>query len=159
MDERCRRIQSFVYCGWVLTMKYRYSAATNAFYPWTLKDDYLKEDAWPESGVDVDEDIFEEYCGAPPEGKIRSFDKKGNPCWIDIPPPTTAELIAQAEAKRSELLFSAKEHISLWQTELQLGIISDDDKASLITWMTYIQALNAVDTSTAPDIEWPVKPE
>ncbi|HIG9578635.1 TPA: tail fiber assembly protein, partial [Klebsiella pneumoniae] len=38
-------------------------------------------------------------------------------------------------------------------------IISDDDKASLIAWMKYIQALNAVDISTAPDIEWPVKPE
>lgn len=140
-------------------MKYRYSAATNAFYPWTLKDDYLKEDVWPESGVDVDEGVFEVFSGVPPDGKIRSNDKKGYPCWIDIPPLTEAQLIAQVEAKRSELLFSAKEHISLWQTELQLGIISDDDKASLITWMKYIQSLNEVDTSTAPNIEWPVKPE
>lgn len=67
--------------------------------------------------------------------------------------------VAAAEQKKAALLTEAKGTISLWQTELQLGIISDDDKASLIAWMKYIQALNAVDTSTAPDIEWPVKPE
>ncbi|MCV5977603.1 tail fiber assembly protein, partial [Escherichia coli] len=45
------------------------------------------------------------------------------------------------------------------QTELQLGIISDEDKASLIAWMNYIKAVQAVDTSKAPDITWPDKPE
>lgn len=75
---------------------------------------------------------------------------------------TKAQHAADAEAAerhKAALLVEAKTTISLWQTRLQLGIISDDDKASLITWMNYIQALNAVDTSTAPDIEWPIKPE
>ena len=67
--------------------------------------------------------------------------------------------VMEAQQKKAVLLAEAQSTISLWQTELQLGIISDDDKASLITWMKYIQALNAVDTSTAPDTEWPVKPE
>ncbi|EJI3741613.1 tail fiber assembly protein, partial [Escherichia coli] len=43
--------------------------------------------------------------------------------------------------------------------ELQLGIISDEDKASLIAWVQYIKALKAVDTSKAPDIIWPELPE
>ncbi|HBA6538767.1 TPA: tail fiber assembly protein [Escherichia coli] len=67
--------------------------------------------------------------------------------------------VLEAEQKKAALLTEAQSIISLWQTELQLGIISDDDKANLIAWMKYIQALNVVDTSTAPDIEWPVKPE
>ncbi|HAV8470759.1 TPA: tail fiber assembly protein, partial [Escherichia coli] len=46
-----------------------------------------------------------------------------------------------------------------WQTELQLGIISDDDKASLINWLSYIKDIQAVDTSSAPDINWPESPE
>jgi len=45
-----------------------------------------------------------------------------------------------------------------WQTQLLLGIITDGDKASLTKWMQYIQAVQAVDVSTAPDISWPVKP-
>ncbi|WP_312788557.1 tail fiber assembly protein, partial [Escherichia coli] len=60
--------------------------------------------------------------------------------------------VLEAEQKKAALLTEAQSIISLWQTELQLGIISDDDKASLIAWMKYIQALNVVDTSTAPDI-------
>ena len=82
---------------------------------------------------------------------------------VEIEPPepilTQEELISLADNQKAALIDEAKDTISLWQTELQLGIISDDDKASLIAWMKYIQALNAVDTSTAPDIEWPVKPE
>jgi hypothetical protein len=49
-------------------------------------------------------------------------------------------------------LSKAQETISFWQTELQLGIISDEDKASLIAWMQYIKAVQAVDTSTTPNI-------
>lgn len=95
----------------------------------------------------------------PPEGKVRGVDENGYPVWLDIPLPSPEELAADAERKRGVLLNEAQSTISLWQTELQLDIISDDDKASLIAWMKYIQALNAVDTTTAPDIEWPVKPE
>lgn len=75
------------------------------------------------------------------------------------PKKSHADEIADAVQKKNLQRLEAQNKISLWQTELQLGIISDDDKASLIAWMKYIQALNAVDTSAAPDIEWPVKPE
>ncbi|ASG64592.1 hypothetical protein CEW81_16795 [Kluyvera genomosp. 3] len=44
------------------------------------------------------------------------------------------------------------------QTDLLLGIISDEDKDKLITWRTYIKALEAVDTSSAPEINWPPTP-
>ncbi|WP_341535898.1 tail fiber assembly protein [Edwardsiella tarda] len=46
-----------------------------------------------------------------------------------------------------------------WRTELVLGIISDGDKAKLTAWMEYIKAVKAVDTSTAPNVAWPLKPE
>nr|WP_080728216.1 tail fiber assembly protein [Morganella morganii] len=47
----------------------------------------------------------------------------------------------------------------MWQTQLILGIITDEDKASLTEWMLYVQKVQAVDTSAAPDIIWPEKPE
>lgn len=67
--------------------------------------------------------------------------------------------VEAAEQQKAALLAEAQTTISLWQTELQLGIISDEDKASLIAWMNYIKAVQAVDTSKAPEITWPVKPE
>lgn len=75
---------------------------------------------------------------------------------------TKAQHAADAEAveqHKAALLAEAKATISLWQTELQLGIISDDDKVSLITWMKYIKDIQAVKAVSAQDIEWPVKPE
>ncbi|WP_338300908.1 tail fiber assembly protein [Escherichia coli] len=138
---------------------YFYSPSENAFYATAIRTDYIAAGTWPEDGVEVENRAAEAYMGDAPEGKVRAAGDNGLPCWVDIPPPTAIELVAQAEAKRENLLAEAKDTISLWQTELQLGIISDEDKASLIAWMKYIQALKAVDTSTAPDIEWPVKPE
>ncbi|MBV4974919.1 tail fiber assembly protein [Escherichia coli] len=90
---------------------------------------------------------------------LTPYDRWNGSKWVTDADAQKRGQVLEAEQQKSALLAEAKSTISLWQTELQLGIISDDDKASLIAWMKYIQALNAVDTSTAPDIEWPVKPE
>lgn len=87
------------------------------------------------------------------------YDRWNGSEWIMDADAQKGGQVATAEQNKASLLAEAQSTISLWQTELQLDIISDDDKANLIAWMKYIQALNAVDTSTAPDIEWPVKPE
>lgn len=87
------------------------------------------------------------------------YDRWNGSAWVADEEAQKNAQVVEAQHKKTSLLAEAQSTISLWQTELQLGIISDDDKASLIAWMKYIQALNAVDTSTAPDIEWPVKPE
>lgn len=79
--------------------------------------------------------------------------------WVTDTKAQHAADVEAAEQQKAALLAEAQATISLWQTELQLGIISDDDKASLKDWMSYIKAVPAVDTSTAPDINWPEKPE
>ncbi|HAL6343518.1 TPA: tail fiber assembly protein [Escherichia coli] len=79
--------------------------------------------------------------------------------WVTDTEAQHAADVEAAEQQKTALLSEAQATISLWQTELQLGIISDEDKASLIAWMNYIKAVQAVDTSKAPDITWPDKPE
>ncbi|ASD51166.1 tail fiber assembly protein [Erwinia phage EtG] len=86
------------------------------------------------------------------------YDRWNGSTWVTDEDAQKSGQVLEAEQKKSALLAEAQSTISLWQTELQLGIISDDDKVSLIRWMKYIQALNAVDTSTAPDIRWPEQP-
>lgn len=44
------------------------------------------------------------------------------------------------------------------RAKLALGRIKDDEKALLNAWLDYLDELEAVDVSTAPDIIWPVKP-
>ncbi|WP_161975894.1 tail fiber assembly protein [Enterobacter cancerogenus] len=71
---------------------------------------------------------------------------------------------AKAESQRQNLLAGANSSIADWRTELQLDVISDDDKASLVKWMAYIKALKALNLSSLEDeadynaINWPRLP-
>lgn len=78
--------------------------------------------------------------------------------WVTDTEAQHAADVEAAEQQKAARLLEAQAMISLWQTELQLGIISDDDKARLISWLSYIKALQTVDTDAAPDINWPVSP-
>jgi hypothetical protein len=79
--------------------------------------------------------------------------------WVADTDAQHAAEVEAANQQKAVLLSEAQETISFWQTELQLGIISDEDKASLIAWMQYIKAVKAIDTSKAPDITWPEVPQ
>ncbi|MEX6520525.1 tail fiber assembly protein [Salmonella enterica subsp. enterica serovar Senftenberg] len=87
------------------------------------------------------------------------YDKWNGTGWVTDSDEQHAANVDAAERHKANLLSAANSKISLWQTELQLGIISDDDKASLIAWIGYIKAVTATDTSTAPDVIWPELPE
>ena len=78
---------------------------------------------------------------------------------------TAQEIRERAERRRQSLIAAASNTISLWQSELLLGLISDDDKSGLIKWITYAKALKALDFSRINDevdyneIKWPEAPE
>lgn len=84
------------------------------------------------------------------------FDKWDGTKWVTDTQELIAAQVKSAERKKASLLAEAQAKISIWQTELQLGIIENEDKASLISWLSYIKALQKTDASTAPDINWPV---
>ncbi|MGQ6476459.1 tail fiber assembly protein [Serratia sp. IR-2025] len=71
---------------------------------------------------------------------------------------TKEEYKEQAQAQKELLLGEANKKTQAWQTQLMLGIITDADKASLISWMEYVQKVQAVDVSSAPNITWPDQP-
>lgn len=137
---------------------YLFSATENAFYPYELRESYEAAGTWPEKGINVDESVFFEFTQNVPDGKMRGSDKKGNPAWVDIPPLTQEQHVAIAEAQKQALIAEASEKTKLWQTQLMLGIITEEDKSSLKEWMLYVQKLQTIDTSVAPDIELPLKP-
>ncbi|MEM8323091.1 tail fiber assembly protein [Morganella morganii] len=74
------------------------------------------------------------------------------------PPPTKEQLVDQAEAQKQHLITEVNAETQLLQTKLALGRIKPDEKALLNAWLDYLDKLEAVDVSTAPDIIWPVKP-
>lgn len=71
---------------------------------------------------------------------------------------------SRAASKRVSLLNQACSSIADWRTELHLGTLSDEDKASLTEWMAYIKSLKALDFAGVTDeasfetIDWPAHP-
>ncbi|MCG7389930.1 tail fiber assembly protein [Pantoea sp. ACRSB] len=86
------------------------------------------------------------------------FDEWNGKEWVTNIEALHAAQVESAELKRSSLLAEAQARISLWQTELQLDVIENEDKTRLISWLSYIKALQKTDISAAPVVEWPVLP-
>lgn len=78
--------------------------------------------------------------------------------WVTDSAALETAQINAAAAEKTALISAANVKTQLWQTQLMLGIITDSDKSILTTWMKYVQAVQAVDT-TAADISWPTVPD
>lgn len=137
--------------------KYLYDARTNAFYPFSLESEYQASGLWPATGVTVDEKVFTQYQ-SPPPGKVRIAGKNGYPAWGDIPPPSQEEHVAAAKYHKAALLAEASAVITPLADASAEGYIDDADVPRLTAWQKYRYALTKVDTSTAPNINWPVQP-
>lgn len=128
---------------------------------WRQDDDHRGETVYStadtsSSTVDYIGPVRKGYTTVAPSGPYQKWDGKK---WVTDTDAQHAADVEDAEQMKTALLAKAHEKISLWQTELQLGIISDEDKESLIGWVQYIKAVQAIDTSPAPNINWPAKPE
>lgn len=97
-------------------------------------------------------------AGTTPLKPDTEFDKWDGEKWVTDRGAMNVAQIKDAEASRRALLAEAQVKISIWQTELQLGIIDNEDKAKLISWLSYIKELQKIDSNAAPDIQWPDSP-
>ncbi|HCE8947493.1 TPA: tail fiber assembly protein [Morganella morganii] len=139
-------------------MEYIFDKKTNAFYPVALQQEYENAGMWPESGVRVTEEVFASFRN-PPEGKMLGSDKKGKPVWVDVPPLTHKQNVAIAESQKQSLIAEVNTETGMLRAKLALERIKPDEEALLITWLDYLDMLEAIDTSAAPDIDWPQKPQ
>ena len=141
--------------------KYLFSAITNAFYPISLKEIYEDSNVDFSSSVSVSEDIFTTFTSEPPPGKVRIVGKDGYPEWGDIPPPTHEELVVIADAQKQSLIDEANKHINRkqWPGKAAIGRLKGEELVQYNLWLDYLDTLELVDTSGAPDIEWPLSPQ
>lgn len=104
--------------------------------------------------AEISKENYDDFF-APPEGYYGVFDHTG-PHIEKLPEP---DYSAIAEDQKRGLIEKATTAIVVWQTKLMMGRkLTAKETASLNAWMDYIDELNAVDTSTAPDITWPEAP-
>ena len=140
---------------------YIYSAKNNAFFEISKRS--LYDDAgWDLSdAIEVDDDVFNEFTGTPPEGKMRLANDDGMPEWADIPPPTHDQLVAIAETEKQSRIDRANGYMNSkqWPGKAAIGRLKGDELAQYNLWLDYLDALIAIDTSSAPDINWPAVPQ
>lgn len=64
-----------------------------------------------------------------------------------------------AKYQKQALLIEATNQSTPLQDAVDLGVATDKELMQLNVWKQYRVDLNRVDTSLAPDIDWPEKPE
>ncbi|WGM03806.1 tail fiber assembly protein [Arsenophonus nasoniae] len=77
---------------------------------------------------------------------------------IANPPPTHEELVNRANEKKMHLIEEVIDKTSLLCTKLVLKRINKEEKDMLSSWIDYLDLLETIDTSKAPDINWPEIP-
>ncbi|AFH92310.1 tail fiber assembly protein [Providencia stuartii] len=86
------------------------------------------------------------------------FDAWNGKKWVTDTEAQKAALIEQAEQEKSQRLDEANNMLTYLQDSIDTGLATDEEAAALQAWKKYRVLLNRVDTSLAPNIEWPEKP-
>lgn len=87
-----------------------------------------------------------------------AWDKWDGEKWVTDSAEEKAAAVKEANERQAELIAEANSITQAWQTQLRLEMITESDKTSLMEWMKYVQAVQAVRTEDAPDVKWPEKP-
>ncbi|HDR2889428.1 TPA: tail fiber assembly protein [Enterobacter asburiae] len=105
-----------------------------------------------------------DYIGEIPEGfvfdaPLTPYDTWNGTKWVTDKEAQVKAQIAEADALKQQLIAEATVAITPYQDAVELGIATEQEQAMYTAWKTYRVLLNRVDTSTAPNITWPEKPE
>lgn len=126
----------------------------NNFLIGWLNDEVHSEEMIPDKAMSVTDDVWLDAVSI----NANFYDKKTSRFIRKEKPKTKEQLIAEAEQKKQMLLSEAAEAIAPLQDAVDLDIATDEEIALLKEWKKYRVLINRIDTSTAPDITWPVKP-
>lgn len=86
------------------------------------------------------------------------YDQWNGTKWVMDKTAQQAAKTQSAEENKARLLGDAATKIAPLQDSVDTGMVTDDEKAHLTAWKTYRVLLNRIDTSKAPDIDWPEVP-
>ncbi|EIY7074173.1 tail fiber assembly protein [Salmonella enterica] len=127
--------------------KYYYSKSANGFF--------TSAETAPDDAVEISVEYWGELLDGQSNGKIIASNENGFPVLTDPPPPTTEELIAEAERQKSALMAQANNSIAPLQDAVDLGIATVDESTALSEWKKYRVLLMRVDTAKPV---WPTLP-
>ncbi len=87
------------------------------------------------------------------------FDTWNGKKWVTDIEAQKASFVAIADNEKAQRLDEANNTITYLQDSIDVGLDDDNYENKLTEWKKYRVLLNRVNTSIAPDINWPIKPE
>ncbi|KGM27461.1 tail assembly protein [Photorhabdus luminescens] len=87
------------------------------------------------------------------------YDKWDGKEWVVDKDLLKSSQINDAKQQQATLLRQTNETLSLLQDSVDLEVATEAERAALLEWKKYRVLLTRVDTSQAPDIEWPEMPK
>ncbi|KZR35340.1 tail fiber assembly protein [Enterobacter genomosp. S] len=136
-----------------------FSASENGFYDDAYRADYIAAGTWPDDAAAISDQWYQHLLNGQALGRVVTVNEYGQPVLADPPAPTREQLIAEADARKAALITAASETISILNDAVDLGKATKEEEARLLAWREYRIRLMRVDTSLAPDIEWPAAPD
>ncbi|WP_140414987.1 tail fiber assembly protein [Escherichia coli] len=133
---------------------------SKSFYLQELFPEYEDAGTLPDDVIEITRETYEQFLGLHPEGKEIGADSSGRPVWINSPPPSKEDEVLTAEMKKISLVSEVNTYINThqWPGKAAIGRLKSEELAQYNLWLDYLDALELVDTSSAPDIEWPTPP-
>ncbi|MCD2527318.1 tail fiber assembly protein [Providencia huaxiensis] len=86
------------------------------------------------------------------------FDVWNGKKWVTDTAAQKTMLVEQAEQEKAQRLEEAEQNILMLERKVRLGMATDEEIELLRQWEIYSIKVSDIDTTAAPDIEWPVKP-
>ncbi|EFB4401798.1 tail fiber assembly protein [Escherichia coli] len=128
---------------------------------WHLVEDHRGKTVYDVASGDA---LFISELGPLPENVTwlspgGEYQKWNGTAWVKDTEAEKLFRIREAEETKNSLMQVASEHIAPLQDAVDLEIATEEETLLLEAWKKYRVLLNRVNTTTAPDIEWPEEPD
>jgi len=92
---------------------------------------------------------------------VTPYDSWNGKKWVTDTDAEHTAAVTAANAEKKARIDVANDYMNdrQWSGKAALGRLKDAEKAQYILWLDYLDALEAIDTSSTPDIIWPTAPE
>lgn len=129
--------------------------------PWQYTADHHGETRWNTLNrqmlvIDMLGDVPKDTTDKAPTS---DFDVWDGSAWVKNEESEKAFWIEEAMRELKERVSFATNAINTLQDAVDLEMATETEESSLLAWRKYRVLLSRVETSTAPDIYWPEKPE
>lgn len=83
------------------------------------------------------------------------FDKWNGKKWFTDTEAQKSAFVAEANSEKAKRLEEAEQNISMIERKVRLDMATDEEKEQLKQWEIYSINVSDINTSLAPDIDWP----